>query len=130
MTPFARRPAWLAALIVWAAALWYFSSRPSMGPTIHVDHFDKVLHFTYFFGGGFLCAGWLFLGNPTSHRWKRILITSILTMAAAGFIDEWHQLHTPGRSGGDVWDWLADVLGGSAGAFSLGRLRGFLKSGR
>jgi peptidoglycan/LPS O-acetylase OafA/YrhL len=117
-----RRPVWLTALVVWAGVLFFLSSRPTMGPTIRLDHFDKVLHFTYFFGGGFLCAGWLFLKNPDSTRWKGVLTAAIIAMAAIGFLDEWHQLHTPGRSGGDVWDWMADLLGGSAGAFSLKKL--------
>jgi VanZ family protein len=34
-----------------------------------------------------------------------------------GGLDEWHQTFTPGRSGGDVWDWLADMTGGFIGAF-------------
>lgn len=122
MPDLVRRPAtWLAALLLWAAVLWTFSSLPSMGPTVKVDHFDKVLHFTYFLGGGFLAAGWAFRRNPDTPRWKPIILATIAAMAAVGAIDEWHQLHTPGRSGGDLLDWLADFAGGSAGALLLHR---------
>jgi VanZ family protein len=33
--------------------------------------------------------------------------------AVVGLFDEAHQLMTPGRSGMDAGDWLADVLGGT-----------------
>jgi VanZ family protein len=46
-----------------------------------------------------------------------VIGAAILGMALIGFLDEWHQLSTPGRSGGDPWDWLADLLGGAVGAF-------------
>ncbi len=114
------RPAvWLAGLILWAAVLCFLSSRPAMGPVVHVDHIDKILHFGYFLGGGFLFAGWRLPRGPSPPAWSRIIITTILAMAAIGLLDELHQLRTPGRSGGDPWDWLADLLGGAAGAFLL-----------
>ena len=51
----------------------------------------------------------------------------VLTGAAVGWFDEWHQTFTPGRSGLDVYDWMADVTGSLlAVPLALGILR-FLK---
>jgi hypothetical protein len=49
---------WLATLLCWLAFLWFLSSRPGSGKIYPVDHIDKVLHFSYFCVGGFLCAHW------------------------------------------------------------------------
>ena len=110
---------WLVPLLVWFGLLWILSSRPGSGQPPLFPHFDKLLHFTYFFGGGFLTAGWLSRFQTPRPEWRVILPTAIIAMALIGISDEWHQLHTPGRSGGDPWDWLADLLGGAAGAFTL-----------
>ncbi len=115
-----RRPAlWLAGLLVWFATLWGLSSLHSAGPRIDVHHIDKLMHFGYFLGGGFLFAGWQFRLHADSPDWRRILGAALLAMALVGAVDEWHQCYTPGRSGGDPWDWTADVLGGAAGAWIL-----------
>ena len=113
-----RHPAaWFSALFGWFGLLWFLSSlEGSPLNTPPFPHFDKVEHFTYFLMGGFLLTGGNFRRNPESHSWKRAIATTIVVMAAIGFIDEWHQLHTPGRSGGDPWDWLADLVGGTSGA--------------
>jgi VanZ family protein len=116
-----RHPAaWFSALACWFGLLWFFSSlegSPDIPPPF--PHFDKLEHFGYFLIGGFLLTGGNSRRNPDFTSWKPVLATTILAMAAIGIIDEWHQLHTPGRSGGDPWDWLADLLGGTAGALML-----------
>lgn len=108
---------WLAALLAWYGFLWFLSSIEGIKGPQPIPHFDKFQHFAYFLGGGLLFAGFFFLLRPENTRWKTILISATLLMAALGFIDEWHQCYTPGRSGGDPWDWLADVIGGSFGAW-------------
>jgi VanZ family protein len=45
-------------------------------------------------------------------------------MMLIGAVDEFHQLQTPGRSGGDGLDWLADSAGGFLGAVVVGWLYG------
>lgn len=119
MHRFPRHPAvWFSALACWFGLLWFLSSH-SGGPQKlpPLPHFDKLAHFSYFLAGGFLLAGGSFWRNPQPGSWKRILGGTILVIAAVGGIDEWHQCYTPGRNGADPWDWLADVLGGTAGAF-------------
>lgn len=110
---------WLCALLGWNGTLWWLSSLRGSNHKLPITHFDKFLHFTYFFAGGMLFAGWCLRRNPGLPDWKRILPAAIIIMALIGFIDEWHQCYTPGRSGADIWDWTADVIGAAAGAFTL-----------
>jgi VanZ family protein len=46
----------------------------------------------------------------------RVILTAIVLVAAFGVIDETWQTSTPGRMGGDLYDWIADFLGAIAGA--------------
>ena len=113
---------WLAAFLLWFGLLWLlssFSSGGAIGPSI--PHFDKVAHFGYFFGGSVLLSGYLFFRRPARPDWKWIIITAVSLVALTGCLDEWHQSFTPGRSGNDPYDWLADVLGATAGALAFKR---------
>jgi VanZ family protein len=115
-----RHPAiWFAAFLGWFAALWFCSSLPGSAQPMPVPHLDKLLHFSYYLGGGLLFAGCHFRLQPAQPAWGRILGAAIVAMALIGWLDEWHQTFTPGRSGADPWDWLADLLGGAAGALIL-----------
>ena len=108
---------WIAAFILWAATLYILSSfsktMPEGGPEI--PHLDKVMHFGYFLGGGIILTTYLLLKKGTAApAYFRILIP-IVILAIVGALDEYHQTFTPGRSGNDPFDWLADVLGAAAG---------------
>jgi len=119
---------WLAGFLLWFAVLWTFSSFPGPGGYAPpIGHLDKVAHFGYFFGGGGLLSAWLFRLRPDRPRWTVILSITILALALIGGLDEWHQTFTPGRSGNDPFDWLADVLGAAAGGFTFKRLHRRLK---
>jgi len=50
---------------------------------------------------------------------RSLFIISIAFCSAVGGLDEYHQSFTPGRSGNDLGDWLADTLGGTAGALLI-----------
>lgn len=119
---------WLTAFLIWLGVLWILSSRPLNGTYLPpIDHFDKIAHFGYFFGGSGLLCAWLYSRNPERPNWQAILVSVILTIAVIGCLDEYHQTFTPGRSGNDPYDWLADVLGATAGAFSFMGMRRRLK---
>jgi VanZ family protein len=124
-----RRPRfWFASFALWFAVLWLCSSFSVGGgapPAIH--HIDKLQHFGYFFGGGGLLTAALFRLNPERPAWKKIIPSVVLILAAVGWLDEWHQTFTPGRSGNDVFDWLADLLGASFAAFTFKMLHPRLK---
>jgi len=75
---------------------------------------DKVVHFLAFLVGGILLS--LALRGEVTWSWRRIALVAILAISAFGALDEWHQLHTPYRTGADPFDWLADTLGAITGA--------------
>lgn len=113
---------WAFGFLFWAGLLWILSSQSSIKTPDPFPHFDKVQHFLYFAGGGFLAAGTLFRLKPDPQRNRLRLFGAVLITALVGAIDEWHQLSTPGRIGGDLGDWLADLTGGTAGALLLSRI--------
>lgn len=114
---------WLAAFLIWLGVLWGLSSITFKGTyTPPVDQFDKLEHFAYFFGGGAAISAFFFTRNPRNPNWKVVLGGAILIIAVIGGLDEYHQSFTPGRSGNDPYDWLADVLGGAAGALVFKRM--------
>lgn len=113
----ARPGLWAAAWVLWFTVLCILSSMSHPGPQIHVVGIDKVEHAIYFAAGG-TCLALALALRPSSASpalpgtpWKKWALTVILTGAVVGWFDEWHQSFTPGRSGLDVYDWMADVLG-------------------
>jgi len=110
------RASWLA-VILWAATIYYLSSLSgSQIEKIGIHVWDKAAHFLAFFSGAVVltCA----LRFSTGWPWLRIGLVGALAVAAYGATDEYHQLSTPYRSGGDLLDWLADALGGTFGTVS------------
>ena len=119
---------WLAAFLLWFVVLWVLSSMDFSTPyKPPVSNFDKVEHFGYFLGGSGLLSAWLYRRNPDKPNWKKIILTAIGVIALVGLLDEFHQTFTPNRSGNDPFDWLADVLGATVGAFIFRLLHGWLK---
>lgn len=115
ISPRSAKP-WLIAWIVWLLTLWFLSeSHPQVKTGPEIPHLDKICHFGYFFGGAALLYSSLtalkLLSSFAYRYWITIAIGAII-----GALDEWHQTFTPGRSGNDFYDWLADVSGSMAGA--------------
>ena len=119
---------WLACFLLWFGALWLFSSSSLVGVYAPpVDHFDKVEHFGFFFGGtGLLCA-WLFCRNSENPNWKAIIGIAVIVIGLVGWLDEYHQTFTPGRSGNDPYDWMADISGAIVGALVFKKFHHRLK---
>lgn len=115
---------WLFAILLWAGTLFVLSSvsetMPDGGPEI--PHIDKVLHFGYFMGGGFILTCWLLLRNQAPKSVAIRFFLPIVIFAIIGALDEYHQTFTPGRSGNDPYDWLADLLGAITGIAIANRL--------
>lgn len=111
---------WLAAFAVWFATLWWLSSQVRQFPPGMDSQFsDKLIHFGYFLGGGFIAAAFLYRRNPASPAWTRIIVLATLAAGLTGVLDEWHQSWVPGRSGNDLPDLIADLLGSMGGVFLL-----------
>ena len=111
-----RHPApWLGLFSIWWGTLWWLSSRVNHVPApLGFQASDKVLHFGYFAVGGVvlglgLRALW---GDGGRHlRW----LLGFAVLATTGALDEVHQAYVPGRSGHDLLDFVADLLGSAAG---------------
>ena len=117
-----------AACVAWATALVLVSNLSGVPvPDAKVPSLDKILH-AVFYGlgavsvGAFLttlprrgptCSGWLSLAA------RRKGVVSVAAMLFLGALDEWHQTTVPGRSGADLFDWLADGVGALLGAILL-----------
>ncbi|MFD2257388.1 VanZ family protein [Luteolibacter algae] len=95
---------------------------PDGGPQI--PHFDKFLHFSYFSFGGILFATWLLLKKTTRLATPKHLLIPLIALSIIGVLDEYHQSFTPGRSGNDPFDWLADVFGALFGIIIANRFHG------
>jgi len=120
---------WLGGFLIWLSILFLLSASSAVNDiSPPFQHFDKVAHFGYFFGGSGLLCAYLFRLNPAPPTaWKRLIVTAVLCIAVVGLLDEYHQTFTPGRSGNDPFDWLADILGGTAGAFVFKQIHHLLK---
>ncbi|WP_411828187.1 VanZ family protein [Luteolibacter sp. AS25] len=110
---------WLAAFIFWAVTLYILSSfKPSLPPDgPEIPYFDKIAHFGYFFGGGILLGTFMLLKKGPAATFAMRIIVPLVILAVIGALDEFHQTFTPGRSGNDLFDWCADVLGATTGVF-------------
>lgn len=110
-----RRWPWWLGVLAWGGVLFLLSanSAPQTGPDFPFK--DKVAHCLYFSGGAFCFVLGLFGGSNVAAR--RAIIAGLLFAALCGGLDEWHQTFTPGRTGNDVYDWLADLSGGLLGGW-------------
>lgn len=111
----ASRPrTWWVLLIVWWVTLWFLSADPSPPSLPGFLDWDKLKHTVYFMLGGSFWGLALCLQKPRL-KVRITALTGALIMTTVGFLDEWHQMFTPGRSGNDAGDWIADSLGGVLG---------------
>lgn len=106
---------WRSLVLIWAGTLWWLSSQSQLPSPAEFEGVDKFEHTTYFTLGGMCFLLSLRLAGA-ARRPASAFLFSILFCAIIGLVDEIHQMYTPGRSGGDVWDWSADTLGGFFGA--------------
>lgn len=115
---------------VWMGTEALLSSIPAkaMPPLGWFPQMDKVLHVGMFGLGG--CLFCMALRGSVSWAWPGVMLLTIVVISAYGWIDELHQLSTPGRSGADVFDWLADTTGGILAAFFIWIVYGFYQSRR
>jgi VanZ family protein len=106
---------WLS-LMAWAAGIFWVSSMTRQElPEAAFLFSDKFNHFVAFAVGGWLAASALRVTSPRSAI-ANCLLLAIVLIAVFGAFDEALQTFTPGRTGGDLYDWIADFLGAIAGA--------------
>jgi len=108
--------AFWCAVAVWACGiLWLSSLTRQELPDAAFLFSDKLNHFVAFAVGGWLAASALRLSGAQGAVTRHIVIAIVL-VAAFGAFDEAVQTFTPGRAGGDLYDWIADFLGAVTGA--------------
>jgi VanZ family protein len=93
--------------LLWAAAVFAFSSRPTLPQLPSVLGWDKLQHSAAYAVGGVLIARALGRGG------RAALLAAVLG-SLYGASDEVHQLFVRNRSSDPV-DWMADTLGVLAG---------------
>lgn len=104
------------ALLCWAAGiLWLSSLTPDELPDQAFLPWDKLSHVLAFALGGWLAATALRVSRPALSV-PGAVIAAVGAIAAFGVLDEVVQTFTPGRTGGDLRDWIADVVGAVIGA--------------
>lgn len=114
---------WLPALLI-AAAITWLSQQPRYPFGLELPPpFDKFAHASAFGLLGLAMELALARTRPDLPLYKRHLLV-FFSVSAFGALDEFHQRFVPGREA-DVFDWMADTLGGVSGlaAASLSRLR-------
>ncbi len=104
-----RPPAWKRWLpvVLFAALIFIGSSIPGNQINPSLSLHDKIIHATEYAIFGFLVA------NAFGARWWWL---AIIVGALYGVSDEFHQTFTPMRSGNDVGDMTADLVGSAIGA--------------
>ena len=106
----------LLAALSWAGLIFYLSSQPSIETPALFPGQDKLFHLIAFGILGFLAMGALQAsheGYPTRQVW----LVAVAVMLY-GILDECHQYFVPGRNA-DVYDVLADAIGGLLGAWAM-----------
>ena len=106
---------WRLLVLLWFGVLYWLSSQSHLPSPAKFEGVDKIEHTVFFAAGGVCFLLGLRLAGLVKATWAAILVTMLFCGTVGGF-DEWHQTFTPGRSGGDVWDWTADLCGGFLGA--------------
>ena len=108
------KPALLLMAAYWIV-ICVLTHWPIYGPIGLPKINDKIAHFLAYSGLSFLVTANLrFAGLAL---WRSCL-WSVLIAMLYGALDELTQLPIPGRTG-DVYDWVADCVGGLTGALAL-----------
>jgi VanZ family protein len=102
---------WGPALL-WAALILFLGTRPGAAlPLPAIPGLDKVLHAVVYGVLGFLAVRAL----GAKGAWQALAWGAAIGLLW-GFLDEWAQIATPGRTA-ELGDLLADVAGAAAGGW-------------
>ena len=113
------RSPWVA-VVAWSAAILLGTSLPGSVLPPAFPHADKLVHAALYGTLGFLTAR--ALAAARGGLAARRLALALAAIAGFAAFDEWHQDFVPRRSS-DRLDWLADVVGATAGLVVTTTLR-------
>lgn len=102
--------------ILWTSGVAYAILSPGSNiPEIpKFPGYDKVIHFTLFFGLVFLWNRVWVGENPSKNNLKKISLNYLVFGIILAIFTEFLQMNVPGRSF-DSWDIVANVSGGTIG---------------
>jgi VanZ family protein len=106
-----RASLWLPP-VLYAVAIFHFSSQSEPLPELTAHVWDKVLHTVEYTGLGLLV--FRAVAGEGLNGWTATLLT-IVIVSLYGASDEWHQSFVPLRTA-DVYDWLVDTMAAALGA--------------
>jgi len=98
---------------------WLSPKPSSYFPKVELPEADKIVHIALFATGAFFASGAM-LVSFSELPLKVAFGLIVALISVFGVLDEFHQLFTPGRSGGDVGDWIADRFGAFCGVLLIG----------
>ncbi len=101
-------------LIVYWVILFVFTTIPVDTMPKLFDVQDKLEHFLAYFVLSTLLFLSLHFQNQYKFIKKNVVAVTIICIMLYGAIDELHQILIPGRMA-DIFDWIADFMGGSLG---------------
>ena len=111
--------------IVWAIIIFVLCALPSSDlPGVQVPYFDKIAHFGIFFVQSVLLS--LLFNFQTRKSYFQIIILSTLMAFVYGGLIEILQSNIFNRSG-DIYDLIADILGGFFGAIAFPTILRFFR---
>ena len=103
---------------VWAIIILIISGVPGdsipQSPLWKIPQFDKIVHFGLYFPLGFFLAAEFSLTKNKKINRYRIPLTLLIVGIYGGLIEIGQDYLFVNRSA-DIWDFLADLLGGSLG---------------
>jgi VanZ family protein len=106
----------LAGSVAWAVIIFVFCAMPSDSiPRVRIPGMDKIFHFGVFFVQSVLLS--LMFNFQAGNRYFRIILLSTLLAFAYGGLIEILQSKFFNRTG-DLYDLMADIAGGFAGAMA------------
>jgi hypothetical protein len=103
--------------IIYAALIFFLSSRSSIDLGPDIPHIDKLYHTLIYSVFAVILWRAFYYASPAPFKKRAILLALILTVLF-GISDEWHQLHVAFRHA-DVFDLLFDSIGASLALFSV-----------
>ena len=103
--------------IIYAALIFYLSSRSSINFGPNIPHIDKLYHAIIYSVFAVLLWQAFYYASPAPFQKRAILFALILTILF-GISDEWHQLHVAFRHA-DFFDLLFDSVGASLALISV-----------
>jgi VanZ family protein len=98
---------------------WLSSKPSSYFPKVELPEADKIVHIALFATGAFFASGAM-LVSFSELPLKVAFGLIVALISVFGVLDEFHQLFIPGRSGGNVGDWIADRFGAFCGVLLIG----------